>query len=357
MTEPIFFKPSTGLTVSEIAALTKASAHADARLDRRITNIAPVELAGPGDLTFIDSAKFADDLKETDAGACLLTEQFEDIAPKHVALLRVREPYRAFVMVARALFPDGTRPSSLFEASGISADAKVHPASRLESEVTIDPGAVIGPRAEIGAGSVISAGAVIGPGVRIGRDCVVGANASIVHAIIGDRVVFHAGCRIGQDGYGYLPGPKGHEKIPQLGRVIIQDDVEIGANTAIDRGGIRDTMIGEGTKIDNLVQIGHNVVIGRHCILVGQVGISGSVRIEDYAMLGGQAGIADHVTVGEGAKVAAKAGVMSDIPPRGRWGGIPAMSMREWFRMTATLRRLTYGNAPGSRKKDEGDGG
>ena len=137
---------------------------------------------------------------------------------------------------------------------------------------------MIGPRAEIGAGTVIGAGAVIGPGVRIGRDCSIGPNASIVHALIGDRVIIHPGCRIGQDGFGYLMAPRGHRKVPQVGRVIIQDDVEIGAKTTIDRGAIRDTVIGEGTKIDNLVQIGHNVSIGRHCVLVAQTGISGSAR-------------------------------------------------------------------------------
>src|SRR5204863_3319156 len=144
--------------------------------------------------------------------------------------------------------------------------ATVHPTARVENGVSIDPGAVVGAGAEIGAGTVIAANAVIGPGVRIGRNCAIGAGASIVYALIGDRVIIHPGCRIGQDGFGFLMGPKGHAKVPQVGRVIIQDDVEIGANTTIDRGAIRDTVIGEGTKIDNLVQIGHNVVIGRHCV-------------------------------------------------------------------------------------------
>ena len=149
---------------------------------------------------------------------------------------------------------------------------------------------MIGPRAEIGAATVIGPGAVIGPDVRIGRDCAIGANASITHALIGDRVIIHAGARIGQDGFGYLPGPGGHRKVPQLGRVIVQDDVEIGANTTIDRGASRDTVIGEGTKIDNLVQIAHNVTIGRHCLLAGQVGISGSVTVGDYVMMARRSG-------------------------------------------------------------------
>jgi len=272
-------------------------------------------------------------------------------------VLRAREPYRAFVMAARALFPEALRPSSLFEAQGIAVGALVHPSARIESNVTIDPGAVIGPQAEIGAGTVIAAGAAIGPRVRIGRDCFVGAGASIVHALIGDRVIIHAGCRIGQDGYGYLAGPKGHEKIPQVGRVIIQDDVEIGANSAIDRGGIRDTMIGEGTKIDNLVQIGHNVVIGRHCVLVSQVGLSGSVTIGDYAMLGGQVGVADHMNIGEGAQIAAKAGVMHDVPAGGRWGGAPAQPWRAFMREVALLRQLAKRDAAAKDDEARKEGG
>ena len=177
----------------------------------------------------------------------------------------------------------------------------MHASARIEAGVTIDPLAVIGPGAEIGAGTLIAAGAVIGPGVAIGRDCAIGAGATVLCALIGDRVIIHPGARIGQDGFGYLPSPKGHQKIPQTRRVIIQDDVEIGANTTIDRGGTRDTVIGEGTKIDNLVQIGHNVSIGRHCVIVSQTGISGSVEVGDFVMLGGQVGIGDHLTIGSGA--------------------------------------------------------
>ena len=185
----------------------------------------------------------------------------------------------AFVAVARKMFPEALRPSSMFNAAEIAPGAFVHPSARCEAGVTVDPGAVIGPDVEIGAGTIIGANAVIGPGVRIGRDCAIGAGASVIHAIVGDRVIIHPGCRIGQDGFGYLMGAGGHQKVPQVGRVIIQDEVEIGAGTTIDRGAIRDTVIGEGTKIDNLVQIGHNVAIGRHCVIVAQSGISGSATI------------------------------------------------------------------------------
>jgi UDP-3-O-[3-hydroxymyristoyl] glucosamine N-acyltransferase len=216
----------------------------------------------------------------------------------------------------------------------------VHPAARLEANVTVDPLAVIGADAAIGAGTVIAAGAVIGPGVRIGRDCAIGAGATIQHALIGDRVIIHPGVRIGQDGFGYLPSPQGHQKIPQTRRVIIQDNVEIGANSTIDRGSNRDTIIGEGTKIDNLVQIGHNCSIGRHCIIVSQTGISGSVKVGDYVMMGGQVGIADHFTIGDGAMLAARSGVITDVPAGARYNGWPAQPARDWLRGVTWLRRM-----------------
>jgi len=353
MSEPLFFKPASTLTVGEIASLTGAQPRPATDLGRRIGNIAPLDRAGPGDLTFLDNAKFAGELAVTRAGACLITERFVKDAPSRVAALRVGEPYRAFVTVARALFPSAQRPSSLFGAEGVSPGATLHATARLENGVTVDPGAVIGPGAEIGAGSVIAANAVIGPGVRIGRNCSIGAGASLMHALIGDRVIIHPGCRIGQDGFGYLPDRGGPIKIPQTRRVIVQDDVEIGANTTIDRGGTRDTVIGEGTKIDNLVQIGHNCSIGRYCFIVSQTGISGSVDVGDYVMLGGQVGIADHLSIGTGAKLGARSGVISDVPAGVQWGGFPARPFREWLKAEAVVGRLVRGGGRGRAGRDE----
>lgn len=340
MTEPIFFKRSAGLTVSEIVGLTGAVPRDGGRLDRRITDVAPLDRAGPNDLIFFDKMKFAAELAATQADVCLTSERLAAHVPSNITVLHCAEPYRAFIAVARSLFPDSMRPSSLFEAAGVASGAHVHPSARIENGVTIDPGAVIGPRVEIGAGTIIAAGATIAPDVRIGRDCTIGAGAAITHALIGDRVIVHSGARIGQDGYGYVSGPKGQQKIPQLGRVIIQDDVEIGTNTTIDRGSIRDTVIGEGCKIDNLVQIGHNVILGRHCILAGQAGVSGSATVGDYAVLGGKVGIADHLAVGEGAVIAGASGVTANVPAGERWGGYPATPVREWMRGFVLLRRL-----------------
>ena len=323
-----FFRGERRIAVGEIAKLAGADLNPIADSARTITGIATLDRAGPSDLAFLDHASFSDDARSTAAGACLTSKQLAACVPSHVASLIVDDPFQAFVDVARTLFPDALRPSSLFAGEiavpGVAPGAVMHPSARLETGVTIDPGAVVGAGAEIGSGTVIGANAVIGPGVRIGRNCGVGPNVSVAHALIGDRVILHAGCLIGQDGFGFATGPRGHRKIPQVGRVIIQDDVEIGAGSSVDRGGLSDTVIGEGTKIDNQVQVGHNVVIGRHCVLIAKVAIAGGVVLEDFVELGGQVGIADGLTIGEGAKVAAQSGVMSNIPPGQSWFGNPA---------------------------------
>ena len=199
---------------------------------------------------------------------------------------------------------------------------------------------------------MIGANAVIGTEVRIGRDCSIGAGAALTAALIGDRVIIHPGCKIGQDGFGFVMGGKGHLKVPQIGRVIIQDDVEIGAGTTIDRGAIRDTVIGEGTKIDNLVQVGHNVSIGRHCILVAQTGISGSSTLEDFVVLGARVGVNNNVTIGEGAQIAATSNVHGDVPPGARWGGTPAKPVKLWFREMHDARAA----CPRQRRRRRGGG-
>ncbi len=339
MTEPLFFKRPQGLTAGEIATLTGAEPAPGTPLDRRVTGIAPLDRAGPADLTFLENPKYVGQFSVTEGGVCLTSARFADKAPAGIALLISRAPYRAFVTVVRTLFPEALRPST-FEDGKVAERAVVDPTARLEAGVSVDPGAVIGPRAEIGGGSRIGANAVIGANVRIGRNCTIGAGATLFHTLAGDRVIIHPGARIGQDGFGYVPGRDGHLKVPQIGRVILQDDVEIGANTTIDRGANRDTIIGEGTKVDNLVQIGHNCTIGRHCIIVAYSGISGSVTLGDYVMLGARAGITDHIAIGEGAQIGAGSGVMNDVPPGGRWMGAPAKPAKEFFREFAVLKRL-----------------
>jgi UDP-3-O-[3-hydroxymyristoyl] glucosamine N-acyltransferase len=339
MSEPLFLRQSPGLTLAEIADLTGATPVLPAPHSRRIVNIAPLDRAAPSDLAFFDSRNFSSAAAATHAGACLTTAALAKELPKRVAILTVREPYRAFVTAARAMFPQALKPSSLSEPGDI-AGAHVDRSARLEDGVTIEPGAVVGPRAEIGGGTVIGANAVVGADVRIGRDCSIGAGTTVSHTLLGDRVIVHPGCKIGQDGFGFVMGGGGHVKVPQVGRVIIQDDVEIGAGTTIDRGAIRDTVVGEGTKIDNLVQVGHNVSIGRHCILVAQTGISGSSTLEDFVVLGARVGLNNNVTIGEGAQIAAISNVNGDVPAGARWGGTPAKPIKQWFREMATLSKL-----------------
>jgi len=340
MTEPHFFKAKKGLTIGEIAALTGATLRNEGAADRVITNVAPLDRAGPRDLSFLEKGQYADAAAKTRAGACLVSARLAARVPEHVVALQVRDAFRAYVTVSRALFADALRPSSLFEAQGVSPSATIHPTARLEENVTIDPGVVIGPRAEIGAGSIIGANAAIGTDVRIGRDCNIGPQCSITHALIGDRVIIHSGCQIGQDGFGYSMAPTGHVKIPQVGRVIIQYDVEIGAGTMIDRGAIRDTVIGEGSKIDNLCQIAHNVVIGRHCIIVAHAAIGGTVTLEDYVALGGRVTIAPQTVIGEGAQIAAMSALHGIVPAGARWAGIPGRPAKQWMREVFILERL-----------------
>jgi UDP-3-O-[3-hydroxymyristoyl] glucosamine N-acyltransferase len=338
-----FFPAALSPTLAEIAAWTGAALDDPSRAEERIADVAAIDAAGPGDLTFLDNPRYLPQLETSRASAVFLTARHRPEAPASCAALVTPQPYVAMAIAMAKLYPSAARPASGFDERGVSPAAHVHPSARLEPGVIVDPGAVVGPGAEIGHGAVIGANAVIGAQVRIGRDAAIGPGATVLCALVGDRVIIHPGARIGQDGFGFAMGPRGHRKVPQIGRVVIQDDVEIGAGATIDRGANRDTIIGEGTKIDNLVQIGHNVVIGRHCVIVSQVGVSGSCVIDDFVALGGQVGLAGHLHIGAGAQIGASSGVMNDVPAGQRWFGTPAQPAREHFRDIATLRKLSRG--------------
>jgi len=350
MAQPNFFEQPPSSTLAELAALTKARLVDPSRGDQEVRGLASLDEAGPMHLTFFDNLKYADQLAATKAGACLVSERFEFNVPAHVAVLRASQPFREFVTIARELHRDALRPQSWFGNAGIAASAIIDPSAHLEDGVIVDPLAVIGPSVEIGTGTIIGSGAVIGANVRIGRDCNVGARCAIQFALIGNNVLIHPGCSIGQDGYGFVFfGPGGHLKVPQTGRVLIQNDVEIGAGTTIDRGSLRDTVIGEGTKIDNQVQIGHNVTIGRHCLLAAQIGLAGSLTIGDNVALGAKVGINNHLRIGDGAQVTAMSAVKDDIPPGGRWGGFFAKPTKQWFREIVALERLVRDSSADSK--------
>lgn len=334
MPDSRFFNSAGPLPLKHLALVSGAELHDQNDGVRNVRGAAPLEKATQEEVSFFDNRRYRDMFRASAAGACFVRPADAPEAPPGMALLVHENPYLAYALAAEALYPPPPRRSRIHTTAVIDDSALIGPGC------DIGPGVIIGPKTEIGARCLLGPNVVIGKGVIMGDDCRVASSSSITHTIMGNRVAIYPGARIGQDGFGYAFGPKGHVKVPQLGRVVIEDDVEIGANSTVDRGAGPDTFIGKGVIIDNLVQIAHNVQIGAGSIIVAQSGIAGSSKLGVGVVVAAQGGIAGHLTIGKGARIAAQTGVMRDVEDGADVCGSPAVPVRQFFRQVAWVEKM-----------------
>jgi UDP-3-O-[3-hydroxymyristoyl] glucosamine N-acyltransferase len=335
VSDPRFFQRAGPYGLSDIAQAVGGTLADAGKGSLTIEDVAPLEEAGSGDISFLDNKKYLDVLASSSAGACLIAPAMADRAPDGMALILCPQPYLSFALAARMFY----RPQT--PAPGIAASAVIEDGAVVGEGCRIEHHAVISAGAQVGAMCHIGAGAFIGASVVLGEACRVGQGATLEYCLIGDRVGIYAGARIGTEGFGFAIGPSGPVRFPHTGRVIVEDDVEIGANSTVDRGTAGDTVIGRGSMIDNQVQIAHNARVGRGCILAGQVGLAGSAQLGDNVMLGGKTGVANHVRLGDGVRVGALSGADNDLAAGGTYLGQPAIPIKDFWRQLATLRRLS----------------
>jgi UDP-3-O-[3-hydroxymyristoyl] glucosamine N-acyltransferase len=329
---------SVGAILSALDRADMLTGLADTSLS--ISGVTELDLAGPGDLALAAHTSYIEELRATSAGAVVVLPAMRDVVPRQTLAIVADKPHHLFADILDYLYPSSTRAVIASGRDDLGAPV-------FERDVSIGSNVVVGPGVEIGRGSIIGANTVIGAGVTIGRNCVIAANCTIDCAHIGNDVVIHSGVRIGTEGFGWLDFGQSNRKVPQLGRVLIQDRVEIGANSTIDRGALGDTMIGEGTKIDNLVQIGHNCKIGRACLIAAMSGLSGSTIVEDGVLMGGGVGTSGHMTIGAGSVVHGRAAVTKNWPPGSKLAGAPAQDIRDFWREIAAMRKLSKGDKRG----------
>jgi len=337
-----FFRRSGPFALSQIAALVGGELPDGTPPDFMVRGVAPLDNAEAGDISIFSEAKWEAGLEKSGASVIVTNAKLRDRVPTGKYVLLVADPRYAFAKIGHLIHP-GPEP-----VAGIHPSAHIDPTAKIGEGTQIEPGVTIRANVVIGKRALIDCNAVIGEGVIMGDDCRVGANSIVTHTIASDRVRIFPNSTVGGEGFGFVAGAEGPIRVAQLGRVMLHNDVRIGANCSVDRGAMGDTVIGQGTVTDNLVHIGHNVQVGRYCALVAQVGIAGSTTIGDFTMIGGQVGISDHRTIGSGVRIAAKSGVIHDIPNGQTWGGYPAVPVRIWHRQTLA----TSGGGRRERKKN-----
>ena len=336
MVNEIFHKVAGPFSINEIAKLINAKIYNLKDKKLFIHGAADVDNATSGEITFISFNNTLTKLNNSPAAVCIVNKYNEKI-PENMVCLEVDNAHAAFAMVSQKFYPQEKFIANVSKLSSIPKKYMDHFLIRVDPFVFIEDGAVIEENVSIGAGSFI------GKGVKIGKNSKIGSNVSIECAEIGRNVLIYSGVKIGQSGFGFAPSKKGHIKIPQVGNVVIGDNVEIGSNSCIDRGSHGSTSIGEGTFIDNLVHIAHNVSIGKYCAIAGQVGIAGSAVIEDYCMFGGQVGIGGHITIGQGSQAGGQAGITKSILPGSKVSGTPAMPLSQYHRQALKLKQIIRG--------------